>query len=129
MSPEIVELVSQWGSLGVASGFIAWLYVKMQHRLDDMVEKFQGQLDAMSERGDSRVNELRNRYDKIIDRYNAERDTLHLGITSHLQESATTLKEVSDRVDLVGEHVQTGLAEMRQHYAVLEAERKRGPKC
>jgi uncharacterized coiled-coil DUF342 family protein len=120
---ELIEVLTQYGSLGVCAGFFAWLHVKMQHRLDEMVDKFQGQIENMEQRGDDRIDELRDRYDKIIDRYNSERDTLLQGITNQMKDTAGTLKEVSERLDEVGEKVQTGLAEMRQHYAVIKAER------
>ena len=128
MSPELLEMLSQFGSLGVASGFIGWLFVKAQHRLDTMVETFRSDVDAMQERCDQRVGELRARYDKIIDRYNAERDTLHLGLTQSMKETSEQMKEVSKRLEHVGEEVQTGRAEMRQHYAVLDAQGSKGRK-
>tara|TARA_R110002020_G_scaffold64898_11_gene171783 strand:+ start:283 stop:672 length:390 start_codon:yes stop_codon:yes gene_type:complete len=124
MDPELVATLTDFGALGLSAGFIAWLYVKMQHRLDQMVEKFQEQIDAMQERCDTRENELRSRYDAVIENYNTERDLLLQGVTAQMKETAIILRDLKEGVEQVGEHVTTGLAEMRQHYAVLDAERR-----
>ena len=123
MDPELVNTLTDFGALGLSAGFIAWLYVKMQHRLDAMVGKFQEQIDAMQDRCDKRENELRSRYDAVIENYNSERDLLLQGVTQQMKETALILRELKEGVEHVGNHVTTGLSEMRQHYAVLDAQR------
>jgi hypothetical protein len=121
MDPALVDTLTDFGALGLSAGFIAWLYVKMQHRLDEMVDKFQQQIEHMQDRCDNRENELRARYDKVIETYNSERDQLLQGVTAQMNETAMILRELKDGMDKVGEDVTVGLAEMRQHYAVLDA--------
>ena len=121
MDAQLLETLTDFGALGVSAGFIGWLYVRMQARLDQMVDKFQGQIDAMQDRCDERENELRSRYDKVIETYNSERDQLLQGVTAQMNETANILRELKDGMEQVGENVTTGLAEMRQHYAVLDA--------
>jgi cytidylate kinase len=124
VDPDLVATLTDFGALGLSAGFIAWLYVKMQHRLDQMVEKFQGQIEAMQDRCDTRESELRSRYDAVIENYNTERDLLLQGVTSQMKETAVILRELKEGIETVGDHVNTGLAEMRQHYAVLDAQRR-----
>ena len=121
MDPALLDTLTDFGALGVSAGFIAWLYVRMQHRLDQMVEKFQHQIDAMQDRCDTRESELRARYDKVIETYNSERDQLLQGVTAKMNETAMILRELKDGVDKMADDVTVGLTEMRQHYAVLDA--------
>ena len=123
MDPELLTLLTDFGSLGLGAGFIAWLYVKMLHRLDDMVDKFQKQIEAMQDRCDRRESELRTRYDSVIENYNSERDQLLQGVTAQMKETALILVELKNEMESVRDNVATGLGEMRQHYAVLEAKR------
>lgn len=123
MDPELLTLLTDFGSLGLGAGFIAWLYVKMLHRLDDMVDKFQNQIEAMQDRCDRRESELRTRYDSVIENYNSERDQLLQGVTAQMKETALILVELKNEMESVRDNVATGLGEMRQHYAVLEAKR------
>jgi len=124
MDPELLTLLTDFGSLGLAAGFIAWLYVKMQHRLDDLVLRFQKQVEDMQERCDRRESELRSRYDSVIENYNSERDQLLQGVTAQMKETALILVELKNEMETVRDNVTTGLGEMRQHYAVLDAQRE-----
>jgi len=124
MDPELIKLLTDFGSLGLAAGFIAWLYVKMQYRLDKMVVSFQKQVEDMQDRCDRREAELRTRYDQVIENYNSERDQLLQGVTAQMKETALILVELKNEMETVRDNVTTGLGEMRQHYAVMEAERK-----
>jgi chromosome condensin MukBEF complex kleisin-like MukF subunit len=120
---QVIELVAGFGPLGIASGFIAWMYLRMQARLDALVDKFQGQIDLMQVRHDEKEEALRARYDDVIANYNKERDTLLQGVSATLQETSQTLREMNDRLENTALTIAAGLAEMRQHYAVLDAER------
>ena len=128
MDAQLLETLNQFGALGLASGFIGWLYVRSQKRLDEVIAGFSDQLRELNERCDKKEAELRAacdervaRFDLVVERYNAERDTLHQGIIAQMKETATILKELNDNTEAMGSQVTTGLSEMRQHYAVLDA--------
>lgn len=123
MDTALFEALADFGALGLSAGFLAWMYVKMQQRLDSMVDKFQTQIDTLNDRAEKKEAALRDRYDEVIATYNKERDHLLQGITSQMKDTANTLSNVNTRLDDLAENIAAGLSEMRQHYAVLAAER------
>ena len=105
MDPQLIELLTDFGSLGLAAGFIAWLYVKMQYRLDGMIVSFQKQVEDMQDRCDRREAELRSRYDQVIENYNSERDQLLQGVTAQMKETALILVELKNEMETVRDNL------------------------
>ena len=48
-SSQILQMVADFGALGLASGAIFWLYLKMSQRLDLLTDNFQKQLREQME--------------------------------------------------------------------------------
>tara|TARA_R110002020_G_scaffold443203_1_gene654418 strand:- start:827 stop:1144 length:318 start_codon:yes stop_codon:yes gene_type:complete len=103
MDGPLFDALMDFGALGLSAGFIGWLYVKMQHRLDDLVEKFQAQITELSERGDKKEGEIRDRYDKVIATYNSERDVLLQQIATQLTNNVSALHDISEKLDRIME--------------------------
>tara|TARA_R110000744_G_scaffold166446_1_gene283584 strand:+ start:3067 stop:3381 length:315 start_codon:yes stop_codon:yes gene_type:complete len=66
-------MLADFGALGLASGAIFWLYLKMSKRMDDVTDNFQAQLRDQAQGHNDREAALRDRYDKVIATYNDER--------------------------------------------------------
>ena len=45
---SMIEMLLNHGSLGIFAAFLVWLYTSMQKRMDELIDRFQGQLDEMS---------------------------------------------------------------------------------
>jgi hypothetical protein len=121
MDPTWVGIIESYGPLGISAAFVAWLYIKETQKREKLIASFQEQIREMQDRCDAQMEETRARYDVVVERYNAERDTLLQGVTSNLSNTMQGLHDVNEKIEKVGTAVATGLSEMRQHYAALEA--------
>jgi DNA anti-recombination protein RmuC len=123
MEPTWVGIAESYGPLGISAAFVAWLYIKETQKREKLITSFQDQIREMQDRCDSQMAETRARYDTVVERYNQERDTLLQGMTSNLDNAVQGLHDVNEKIEKVGGAVASGLSEMRQHYAALEARR------
>jgi len=110
MDPQILEALADFGALGLASGAIFWMYVRMTKRMEVQTDNFQVQLREQAEECNKREAEVRDRYDAVVRKYDEER----LEWTKRLD---AIEKEITDVEALLKE----GLGEMRSHYAKISA--------
>ena len=103
-------MLADFGALGLASGAIFWLYLKMAKRLDDLTDNFQLQLREQMEDCNRREQATRDRFMDVVRKYDEER----LQWVTRLD---SLEKEVQDTEVLIKE----GLTEMRKHYAKISA--------
>jgi uncharacterized phage infection (PIP) family protein YhgE len=103
-------MVADFGALGLASGAIFWLYLKMSQRLDNLTDNFQKQLKEQMEDCNRRESEVRDRFMEVVNKYDTER----LQWVTRLD---SIEKEVKDTEALIKD----GLGEMRSHYAKISA--------
>ena len=109
-SNQILQMLADFGALGLASGAIFWLYLKMAKRMDDLTDSFQVQLREQMEDCNRREQATRDRFMDVGRKYDEER----LQWVTRLD---SIEKEVQDTETLIKE----GLAEMRNHYAKISA--------
>tara|TARA_A100001391_G_scaffold203962_1_gene197854 strand:- start:1275 stop:1628 length:354 start_codon:yes stop_codon:yes gene_type:complete len=109
-SNQILQMLADFGALGLASGAIFWLYLKMAKRLDDLTDNFQQQLREQMEDCNRREQATRDRFMDVVRKYDEER----LQWVTRLD---AIEKEVQDTETLIKE----GLSEMRKHYAKISA--------
>jgi uncharacterized phage infection (PIP) family protein YhgE len=109
-SSQVLQMVADFGALGLASGAIFWLYLKMSQRLDNLTDNFQKQLKEQMEDCNRRESEVRDRFMEVVNKYDTER----LQWVTRLD---SIEKEVKDTEALIKD----GLGEMRSHYAKISA--------
>ena len=109
-SNQILQMLADCGALGLASGAIFWLYLKMAKRLDDLTDNFQKQLREQMEDCNRREAEVRARFMEVVNKYATER----LQWVTRLD---AIEKEMQDTEALIKE----GLGEMRRHYSKISA--------
>ena len=98
--PELIGLLTEAGPL---AAFAVWMAIQNKQagvKHDELVEKFQAQIRELDEKRETDEEKLRDRYDAVLRQYESER------------------KEMLERI---AESIQTGLGEMRQHYAAIAA--------
>ena len=81
-SSQILQMLADFGALGLASGAIFWLYLKMSQRMDRLTDSFQEQLREQAQGHADNTSALRDRYDKVIATYNEERVEVIQGIAN-----------------------------------------------
>ncbi|QDP47518.1 MAG: hypothetical protein Unbinned4350contig1002_3 [Prokaryotic dsDNA virus sp.] len=110
MENHVLEMIGEFGALGLASAAIFWIWQKTANRLDVLTDSFQAQIREMQEDCNKREIETRDRFMAVVEKYDRER----LEWTTRLD---AIEKEVTDVEQLIKE----GLGEMRQHYAKISA--------
>jgi len=113
MTDEIFNELIQAGGMGLFAAFLAWQHVANTKRNDELVRKFQEQIDKMREEQESRIDVMRGRYDAIITRYQEQKESIH-------QDVARNLESVKDQVSVALRKLDEGLEQMRS----LSVERK-----
>ena len=103
MPTELFQILTESGPLAMMAGYLAWRDWKHSQRHDAMVQRFQEQIDKLEEKRNLEEEQIRDRYDAVVSKYDEERKTLLEGI---------------------GAKIETGLGEMRAHYARIDAERR-----
>tara|TARA_R100001086_G_scaffold249057_1_gene187569 strand:- start:2783 stop:3112 length:330 start_codon:yes stop_codon:yes gene_type:complete len=108
MENNLLELLADFGALGLASGAIFWMYLKMSQRMDTMTDNFQDQLREQAQGHIERETALRDRYDKVIATYNDERLEVIKGIGTKLEVIEKELEDVEGNLKLVLEILNDG---------------------
>lgn len=109
-SAQMLQMIADFGALGLASGAIFWLYIKMAKRLDDLTDSFQKQLREQMDDCNRREQATRDRFMDVIKKYDEER-------LQWVTRMDAIEKETQDIESLIKE----GLGEMRTHYAKISA--------
>ena len=73
-SIDTFKILLENGSLGVFAVFLIYNYFQQMKRLDEMSKKYMDHIDKL--RGDFKqdVSEVRERYDRVIEKYDKEKD-------------------------------------------------------
>jgi len=108
MENNVLQMLGEFGALGLASGAIFWMYIKMSQRMDKMTDNFQAQLREQALGHNDREAALRDRYDQVIATYNDERLEVIQGIGSRLEVMEKELEDIEGNLKLVLELLNDG---------------------
>ncbi len=106
MTDAIIQQLIQGGSMGLFAAFLVWQFIGLQKRLDNLVKDFRTQLVDIQSHGDQHEEKLRDRYDAVIEKTEAEKADLRDNVVKAVEENARKLDAALDKLD-------TGLTEMR----------------
>jgi methyl-accepting chemotaxis protein len=93
----VFDILLNHGSLGIFAAFLVWLYMNMQQRMDELVDKFQGQLEEIRKDQKSDQEALRVRYDDVIGKYDSERKQMRLQIKERIEKVGVLLQNVNQK--------------------------------
>ena len=108
--PSLVSSLLEYGSLGIMVIFLAWQHLQMvkrqredqssaQERADNLVSRFEAQVENMQAKYEEREDTLRTRYDVVIADLNSNRDTLKNDIQSKVEQNQNKLTEIVGKLD------------------------------
>lgn len=131
MSPDFFTELLDFGALGLFAGFLVYLYMGMQKRLDALVDRFQQQLNDINSSYDDRLEKMRERYDIVINGIRAENEEREKEATKALlyhQEQIVTrltdqehkLSNAIEKIDIALGKLDEGLEQMKEHYRQAE---------
>ncbi len=93
----LFDVLLNHGSLGIFAAFLVWLYMNMQKRMDELVDKFQGQLEEIRKDQKADQEALRVRYDDVIGKYDSERKQMRLQIKERIEKVGVLLQNVNQK--------------------------------
>lgn len=93
----IFDVLLNHGSLGIFAAFLVWLYMNMQKRMDELVDKFQGQLEEIRKDQKADQEALGVRYDDVIGKYDSERKQMRLQIKERIEKVGVLLQNVNQK--------------------------------
>ena len=93
----LFDVLLNHGSLGIFAAFLVWLYMNMQKRMDELVDKFQGQLEEIRKDQKADQEALRVRYDDVIGKYDSERKQMRLQIKERIEKVGVLLLNVNQK--------------------------------
>ena len=94
METSVIDVLLNGSPMAAFAIFLIYLYKQQQARMDNLVDKFQQQLENIRQEYKGDVTELRGRYDAVIDGQNSERDRIQTNIETKLQEVRSSLSIV-----------------------------------
>jgi methyl-accepting chemotaxis protein len=94
---SMLDILLNHGSLGVFAAFLIWLYTNMQQRMDELVNKFQTQIDEMRKDQKTEQELLRVRYDDVIGKYDSERKQMRLQIKEKIEKVGNISQKIDQR--------------------------------
>ena len=93
----LFDILLNHGSLGIFAAFLIWLYTNMQKRMDELVDKFQGQLEEIRKDQKADQEALRVRYDDVIGKYDSERKQTRLQIKDRIEKVGGVTQKIDQR--------------------------------
>ena len=93
----MIEMLLNHGSLGIFAAFLVWLYMNMQKRMDELVDKFQGQLEEIRKDQKADQEALRVRYDDVIGKYDSERKQMRLQVKDRIEKIGVLLQNINQK--------------------------------
>lgn len=94
---SMLDILLNHGSLGVFAAFLIWLYTNMQQRMDELVNKFQSQIDEMRKDQKDEQELLRVRYDDVISKYDSERKQVRLQIKERIEKVSVMVQKIDQK--------------------------------
>ena len=96
---DMVGILFDYGSLGIFAVFLIWQHLSMQKRFDALVDKFQGQLAEIHDKGESAEDKLRERYDSVIKQYQDDATSFRSDVASNVEKSIRKIEELNRELD------------------------------
>lgn len=88
MESEFIAQLLDLGITGIFIGYLLWANKTQTKRLDEYVDRLLATLSELESKREEGYEQIRNRYDVVIDRYNIERDQLMKEIARRTEDEA-----------------------------------------
>ena len=99
MESALLTELLDFGALGLFSGFLVWLNIKTQKRLDALADSFQEAVEKQEQAHSLAEESIRNRYDAIIERHEVQRQSIYESVSKKIDEQEMALKVIMKHLD------------------------------
>ncbi len=115
---DITTILLEQGSLGLFAAFLIYQFFQMNKRLDQRNENFMSQLDKIKESNKEEINQLRDRYDAVINSYNDERTQIRINLAEKITKVENKIETLPfDNLQIQIEAISLG---QRANQAILD---------
>lgn len=98
-STTITTMLLENGALGIFAGFLVYNYFQQMKRLDELSEKYMAHIELLRKEFKEDVDIVRQRYDKVIERYDKEKDDSRLLFEKNFQKLLTSLQFIKEGIE------------------------------
>lgn len=88
-----------FGALGIMAGALFYMNQQLQKRLDGLLEKFTEQLHRQELEHQKSEEGIRDRYDKVVKRYDERIDKVYEHIVESLRDQSSVLSSIRDLIN------------------------------
>ena len=94
----LTESLLEFGAMGMFAAFLVWQYLNMQKRFDSLIDRFQEQIEKLRVDQKSEIDDIRDRYDKVITTYNEERLQVRTDLSDQMSQVATQMGTMANNM-------------------------------
>ena len=94
---NLTSILLENGALGLFAGFLVYNYFQQMKRLDELSAKYMSHIDLIRKEFKEDVDKVRLRYDRVIDRYDKERDEQRVTFEKSFEHIRVKLDNILDR--------------------------------
>ena len=86
----------EYGAMGIFAAFLVWQHLSMQKRSDAMIEKFQLQLKEIMNTHKAELDNMRHRYDQVIEKHQQNYEKIRALIADKIAEGDRDTDSIID---------------------------------
>lgn len=98
METGILNALLEFGAMGLFAAFLVWQHLSMQKRFDNLISKFQGQLEGIQQKSEANEDKLRGRYDVVVANYRADEATLREQLVERVGETNRSIENLQKEI-------------------------------
>ena len=96
---ELSTALLDFGALGIFCAFLVWQHLQMQKRLDRLSEEWTSSLEKVELAHKEAEDQIRDRYDKVLSRYETTRESVYKDVVTTLTENQQLLESMESKVE------------------------------
>jgi len=96
---DVQTALLDFGALGIFCAFLVWQHISMQKRLDKMSDEWRRSLETVETAHAAAEQNIRDRYDVILARYEATREAVYKDIVETLHEHKSSIATVLTKIE------------------------------
>jgi Skp family chaperone for outer membrane proteins len=98
VTDALLSQLADFGALGIFAAFLMYQHFTMQKKMDQLIERFQAQLNDIRAQCDAQEEKLRDRYDSVIAKYEEDAKALRDGLVKAVEDVARKLDTAITRL-------------------------------
>jgi len=96
---DVTSALLDFGALGIFCAFLVYQHISMQKRLDRLSEEWSSSLEKVEESHVQAEESIRDRYDKILARYETTRESVYNDVVATLKENREVLDGIASKIE------------------------------